>query len=169
MLSERLIKIIEAHSEELTWGAVEKLQSSPHTRSHHRLSRDKLYHWLFEVYLDLGWWLWKSTDHEIRARYGELGKQRFKEGIPLAEVLWALVLTKDHLRERIGNSMSADSALELHQEREIYRLIARFFDRAACYVAEAYERGASLDREDLVVTVARERRTSLLHENIPQP
>lgn len=155
MLSERLIKIIEGHAEELTWGAVEKLQSSPHTRSYHRLSRDKLYHWLFEVYHDLGCWLWKNTDHEIRARYSELGKQRFKEGVPLAQVLWALVLTKDHLRERIGSSMSADSALELHQEREIYRLIDRFFDRAACYTAEAYERGTSLEWEDPVVTAAR--------------
>jgi hypothetical protein len=75
----------------------------------------------------------KKTDHEIRARYSELGKQRFKEGIPFAEVLWALVLTEDHLRERMGNSISAGSAVELHQEQGIYRLIGRFFDRAVCY------------------------------------
>jgi hypothetical protein len=154
MLSERLIKIIEGHAEELTGGAVEKLQSSPHTRSYHGLSRDKLHHWLFEVYHDLGCWLLKNTDHEIRARYSELGKQRFNEGIPLAEVLWALVLTKEHLRDRIGNSMSADSALELHREQEIYRLIGRFFDRAVCYAAEAYAREAFHRREDPAVTIA---------------
>jgi hypothetical protein len=50
--------------------------------------------------------------------------------------------------------MSADSALELHREQEIYRLIARFFDRAVCYAAEAYEREASLHREDPEVTIA---------------
>lgn len=72
----------------------------------------------------------------------------------MSEVLWALVLTKDHLRERIRNSMSADSALELHREQEIYRLIDRFFDRAACYAAEAYERGASIHRDDPAATVA---------------
>jgi len=97
----------------------------------------------------------RNSDHEIRARYSELGEQRFKEGIPLAEVLWALVLTKEHLRECIGNSISAGSAVELHQEQEIYRLIGRFFDRAVCYAAEAYEREASLDREDPIVTNAR--------------
>jgi len=154
MLSDRLIRIIESHAEELTWGAVERLQSSPHTRSYHGLSPDKLYHWLFEVYHDLGRWLLRNTDHEIRARYGELGTRRFHEGIPLAEVLWALVLTKEHLRERIGNSMSPDSALELHREQEIYRLIGRFFDRAACYAAEAYEREASLHRQEPEVTIA---------------
>jgi len=87
MLSGRLISIIESHAEEHTRGAVEKLQSSPHIRSYHGLSRDKLYHWPFEVYHDLGRWLLWNSDHEIRARYSELGEQRFKEGIPLAEVL----------------------------------------------------------------------------------
>jgi hypothetical protein len=131
------------------------LQSSIHTHSYHRLPPDELNRWLFDVYHDLGRWLLKNTDHAIQVRYSELGKRRFEEGIPLAEVLWALVLTKDHLRECIGTSMSADSALELHREQEIYRLIGRFFDRAVCYAAEAYEREASLRREDAVTTTAR--------------
>jgi hypothetical protein len=153
MLSNRLIKTIETHAEELTRGAVKKLQSSPHTPSYHRLSADRLHLQLFEVYHDLGQWLWKNSDQAIQIRYDELGKQRFKEGIPLAEVLWALVLTKEHLRECIGTSMSANSALDLHREQEIYRLIGRFFDRAICYAAEAYEREASPRREDAVATV----------------
>ncbi|MGO8815789.1 MAG: hypothetical protein ACLQVG_14150 [Terriglobia bacterium] len=154
MLSERLIRIIETHAEELTRGAVKKLQSSPHTRSYHDLSPDELHHRLFDVYHDLGRWLFKNTDHEIQLRYEEVGRRRCKEGVPLAEVLWSLVLTKDHLRECIGNSMSADSALELHREQEIYRLIGRFFDRAICYAAEAYEREASIQRDELVAAIA---------------
>jgi hypothetical protein len=54
ILSGRLISIIESHAEEHTRGAVEKLQCSPDTRSYHGLSRNKLHHWLFEVYHDLG-------------------------------------------------------------------------------------------------------------------
>ena len=154
MLSERLIRIIETHAEELTRGAVKKLQSSAHTRSYHSLSSDELHHRLFEVYHDLGRWLFKNTDHEIQVRYDELGKQRFKEGVPLAEFLWALVLTKDHLRECVAHTMTADSALELHREQEIYRLIGRFFDRAVCYAAEAYEREASIQRDDPVAAIA---------------
>jgi hypothetical protein len=51
--------------------------------------------------------------------------------------------------------MSTDSALELHREQEIYRLIGRFLDRAVCYAAEAYDREASLHRDDPVVTITR--------------
>jgi len=155
MLADQLIRIIESRAEELTRGAVTILQSSSHTRSYHGLSPDRLHHWLFEVYHDLGLWLLKNTDQAIQARYDELGKQRCNEGIPLAEVLWALVLTKEHLRECIGTSMLANSALDLHREQEIYRLIGRFFDRAACYAAEAYDREASLHRDDPVVTITR--------------
>jgi hypothetical protein len=47
MLSDGLIRVIERHAEELTSGAVEKLVSSSHTRSYHRLSPDRLFLWLF--------------------------------------------------------------------------------------------------------------------------
>jgi hypothetical protein len=155
MLSDRPIRTIENHAGELARGAVKRLQASPHTRSYHRLSADELHQRLYEVYHDLDRWLLKNADQAIQARYDELGMQRFKEGIPLPEVLWALVLTKDHLREWIGASISVDSALDLFRQQEIYRLIGHFFDRAACYAAEAYAREASLHREDTLETITR--------------
>jgi len=155
MLSDRLIRIIENHAEELTQGAVKKLQGSPHTPSYRRLSGDELHRRAFEVYHDLDRWLLKHTDQTIQARYDELGMRRFQEGIPLPEVLWALALTKDHLRDWIAASISVDSALDLFRELEIYRLIGHFFDRAGCYAAEAYEREAAVHREDTLATVAR--------------
>jgi len=157
MLSGRVIRIIESRAEELTRGVVKKLQSSPQTRSYHELSPEDLHHRVFEVYHDLGGWLLKNTDHAIRGRYNELGEQRFNEGIPIAEVLWALILTRDYLRDYVATSMLVDSTLELYREQELNRLIGRFFDRAVCYAAEGYERKASglREGEDLPVTFAR--------------
>jgi hypothetical protein len=143
MLSAQLIRIIETHAEDLTGGAVKMLQTNAHTPSYHRLSQSELHRRLFEVYQHLGRWLLENSEQTIQAWYVELGAQRCKEGIPFSEVLWALVLTKDHLRESIGAFMLAESALDLHREQEIYRLIGHFFDRAFCYAAEAYEQEAS--------------------------
>ena len=145
---------MESHAEELTRGAVKKLQSSPLTRSYHRLSADDLHHRVFEVYHDLGRWLLKNTERAIQDRYGELGEQRFNEGVPIAEVLWALLLTRDHLLQYVDTCMSGDSALELYREQELDRLIGRFFDRAVCYSAEGYQRRASRRRKDAAATVA---------------
>ena len=37
-----------------------------------------------------------------------------------------------------------DSAVELHQERELRRLVGNFFDKAIYYTVSAYEREAAL-------------------------
>jgi hypothetical protein len=148
MLSDLLIRIIESHAEELTLGAVKKLQSSPRTRCYHGLRQDELYRRVYEVYHDLGGWLGEKTDHAVRTWYSELGEKRFQEGIPLGEVLWSLVLIKYHLRDYVSTSGLADSAIELYRQQELDRLIGQFFDRAVCYTADAYQREASRAGED---------------------
>lgn len=142
MLSDQVIRIIESHAEELTVGIVERLRGSSHTPAYKTVPPEELHHRLFEIYHDLGHWLLGNMEQTVQSRYEAVGKQRYKEDVPLGQVLWAQVLIKEHLRDAIGDAMSADSALELHREREILRLIGRFFDRALCYTAEAYEREA---------------------------
>lgn len=142
-LSDRLIRIIESNAEALTRGTVEKLQTSPRTGSYHRLSYTELYDRGYAVYHDLGRWLWEKSNQAVEGWYNELGAKRCEEGIPLSEVLWALVLTKDRLLEYLDACGLADTAIELYQQQEFDRLIGRFFDRAVCYTAEGYERYAS--------------------------
>jgi hypothetical protein len=86
---------------------------------------------------------WEKSDQAVQARFSELGERRCQEGIPLPEVLWALVLTKDRLLEYLGAYALANSAMELYQQQELDRLIGHFFDRAVCYTAAGYERQAS--------------------------
>jgi hypothetical protein len=141
--SDQVIRIIESHADELTDGVVERLRCSSHTPAYHTLSREELHRRLFQIYHDLGHWLLGNVEETVQIRYEAIGTQLYKEGVPLGQVLWAQVLIKEHLRDAIADAMSADSALDLHREREILRLIGRFFDRALCYTAEAYEREAS--------------------------
>jgi hypothetical protein len=129
-LSDRLIRAIESNAEELTQGTVKKLQSSPRTESYHNLSHKELYDRCYEVYHNLGRWLWEKSDEAVQAWYNELGGKRCDEGIPLTEVLWALVLTKDRLLEYLGACGLVDSAMQLYQQQEFDRLIGHFFDRA---------------------------------------
>ena len=142
-LSDRLIRAIESNAEEFAQSTVKKLRSSPRTESYHNLPDKDMYNRCYEVYRNLGRWLWEKSDQAIQARFNELGERRRQEGIPLAEVLWALVLTKDHLLEYLGAYGLADSAMELYQQQELDRLIGHFFDRAVCHTAASYERQAS--------------------------
>ena len=146
MLSDRLVRMIESHADELTRALVEDLQSNPRTASYRRLSREALHTRTYNVYKDLGSWLSNKAEEDIEASYTELGKKREAEGIPLHEVVYALTLTKYHLRHYIRASGLVDSAMDLYQVLELQRLLGQFFDRAIYYTVRSYE-GAADFRE----------------------
>jgi hypothetical protein len=138
--SSRLISLIESDAVELTRRTIETLQTSRHTPSYQHLSFDDLYTKAFDVFDQFGRWILENADGAIQTRYHDLGEQRFHERIPLHELLWALVLTKGHLRRHLSAWALADSAVELYRQQELDRLVGHFFDRAMCYAVEGYER-----------------------------
>lgn len=142
MLSVRLVRMIEDHAEQLTRGVLDDLQSNPRTTAYHRLPREELHQRAYEVYRNLGRWLGDKTDEMIEASYSELGKKRSAEGIPPSEVVYALILTKHHLREYIRSAGLVDSAVDLYQEQELQRLVGQFFDKAIYYTVKGFEREA---------------------------
>jgi len=143
MLSDRLVRMIETHADELTRALVDDLQSNPRTAAYHRLSRETIHHRTYHVYKDLGLWLSSKAEEDIDANFTELGNKREAEGIPLNEVVYALTLTKYHLRDYIQAAGLVDSAVDLYQALELQRLLGQFFDKAIYYTVRAYERAAN--------------------------
>lgn len=143
MLSGRLVQLIEDHAERLTVGLLDDLQTHARTPAYHKLSREDLHHRAYDVYRNLSRWLGHKTDELIEASYDDLGRRRRREGIPLSEVIYALILTKYHLRDYIRASGLVDTAVELYQEQELHRLVGQFFDKAMFYTVKGYEREAA--------------------------
>ena len=131
--------MIEDHADELVRGLKDDLQTNPRTPSYHSLNRGHLRVRLHDLYRHLGGWLSDATDVRIESVYGELGRHRHAEGIPLSELVCALTLAKYHLRDFIRTSGLIDSAVELYQEQELQRLVGRFFDRAIYHTVRGYE------------------------------
>jgi hypothetical protein len=144
MLSTRLVQMIEDHAEELTNGVVHDLKSNKRTPHYHHLSQDELHRRTYGVYRNLSHWLSHKTDEAIEVSYNELAKTRFAEGVPLSEIVFALTLTKYHLRDYIRSAGLMDSAVELYQEQELRRLVGSFFDRAIYHTVRGYEHEAAL-------------------------
>jgi hypothetical protein len=156
MLSVRLVRMIEDHAEELTQGALEDIRSNPRTPSYHRLSREEMHLRLYDVYSNLGRWLGERAEEVIEATYRALGRRRRAEGIPLSEVLYALILTKHHLAEYILSAGVVGSAVELYQEEELNIMIGHFFDKALYFTARGYEEAASTSETGLPVAGSRQ-------------
>ena len=142
MLSARLVRIIEEHAEQLTRGVIDDLLSNDRTRHYHHLTREELHLRIYDVYRNLGQWLNDETESAIESSYTQWGKKRLAEGIPLNEIVYSLGLIKVHLLEYIQFSGMADSAVELHGDRELQRLAGRFFDKAVYYTVKGYEHSA---------------------------
>jgi hypothetical protein len=139
MLSARLVRVIEEHAEQLTRGVLRDIASNPRTPAYHRLPAEELHRRAYDVYRNLGRWLGDKTEENIAATYGGLGRARCAEGVPLSEVVYALVLTKEHLREYIRAVGLVDSAVELYLEEELHLLIGHFFDKAVYHTVKGYE------------------------------
>lgn len=130
MLSARLVRMIEDHAEPLAREVLKDLRANARTPAYHGLSEHDLYARVYDVYHNLGRWVGQSDDAAIEKSYGELGRRRRHEGIPVSQVVYALILTKDHLLHFIRSSGFAGSAVELYQEEELTHLVDRFFDKA---------------------------------------
>ena len=143
MLSARLIKVIEEHAEQLTRGVLTDLAANARTPHFHSLPADELHRRVYDVYHHLGRWVGDKTEEQLEATYGGLGRNRFREGVPLSEVVYALVLIKDHLREYIRAVGLVDSAVEIYLEEELHLHIAHFFDKALYHTVKGYEAEAA--------------------------
>ncbi len=145
MLASRLVEMIQRHAEELTLGVVSELEISPRTPSYRKLKRQDVQDRIARVLLNLGEWLDYKSDATTEQWYKKLGKERFDEGIPLSEVVFALLLTKQALRNFVRAQGLVDSAIELYQQIELYSMIGRFFDRAVYFTVRGYEEGSNLN------------------------
>ncbi len=139
MIALRLVRLIESHSEELAEGLTKKLLSSERTRDLRKIPADELHQRCHEIYRNLSDWLLNKTEHEIEGVYKALGVRRAGQGISLAGLTWAILLTKEHLWTFLEWEGVHGGLHNVFGELELLRLLDQFFDRAVYYAAEGYE------------------------------
>lgn len=139
MLSGRLVRMIEDHADQLTEGLIVDLKQNSRTPTYHKFDHADMYERIYKVYHDLGEWLSREAESQVETHYSNLGKRRADEGVPLSEVVYALIRTKTHLFAYTRRAGLFDSAMDLYQLQEFRRLVDHFFDDAVYYTARAYE------------------------------
>jgi hypothetical protein len=139
MIALRLVHLIETHSEELAEGLTQKLLSSERTSDLRRVPTHELHHRCHEIYRNLSDWLLNKTEHDIEAVYKALGARRASQGVSIASLTWAILLTKEHLWTFLEWEGVHGGLHNLFGELELLRLLDQFFDRAVYYAAEGYE------------------------------
>jgi hypothetical protein len=154
MLGARLLQLIQAHAGALTYDVIKDLRANERTQTFSQLSVADLESRVAALYWNLGKWIGNADDSAIRDEYEAMGRSRYREGVRVSELVYALLLTKQHLRRYIRDHGLVDFAgdrvvpdellpLELHSIQELNYQVGEFFDRALYHLARGYEAEAA--------------------------
>jgi hypothetical protein len=143
MLAYRLVRLIETHSDGLATGLLARVQSSEFTRDYCKVPPKDLQERVYEIYRHLGEWLLGKSDFDIRTRYMEIGARRAEQQVPLSQVVWVIVLTKENLWEYLQHEAGMERPTEVFGELEMLQLLDQFFDRAIFYASMGYEQACT--------------------------
>jgi len=134
-----LMNQIETHGEQLTERVIQAIRTNPRTTSIGKLSEDELKRRFFDLFRNFGQWLSEKNEAEIEAIYGEIGRQRCREGMPLNELIYALILVKQHVWDYVVKNLMPASEGRLYEEERFGEMLGKFFDRALYYAIREYE------------------------------
>ena len=150
MLAYRLVRLIETHSDGLAASLLAKVQGSEFTRDYRNVPSDDVQQCVYEIYRHLGDWLLGKSEFDIKERYREIGARRAQQNVPLSQLVWVIVLTKENLWEYLKREAGMERPSEVFGELEMLQLLDQFFDRAIFYASVGYEEACAKCAENAV-------------------
>jgi hypothetical protein len=141
MISAKLIELIEIHADRLGSDVARDLATNARTRGFRTVPAEDLRQRLFQIVHHLGDWIGDPRAERVRAEFEEWGARRFDQKIPLSEIVYAIVILKQHLHRYIADHGLVDAAfprverdyvlpMHLHGLQELNNTVGRFFDEA---------------------------------------
>jgi hypothetical protein len=154
MLPYKLLRLIETHSDTLATRLVEKVQESEFARSFSQVPPEELKDRAAEIYQHLYDWLVVKTDEDLRRRYADIGARRHHQDVPLADLVWVMILAKQNLWEFLNLEVVPERPAQVYGELDLLRLIGTFFDRAIHHAVDGYERARLEESSDTTHSAA---------------
>jgi hypothetical protein len=140
MMLYRLVRLIETHSQSLAACLLDRVQNSELTQNYHqKVPAEELKERVYEIYRHLGEWLIGKDESHLEQRYLQIGARRATQRVPMSEVIWVIVLTKENLWEFVKKEAVLERPVEVFGELEMLQLLEQFFDRAIYYASVGYE------------------------------
>jgi hypothetical protein len=153
VIAAKLVELIEIHARQLTSEVAHDLTSNERTRGFRAVPLQDLEPRLFQLLHHLGNWIGEPHSVKVQTEFMDWGRRRFDQGIPLSELIYAVIVLKQHLRRYISDNGLVDASfprvegdyvlpLHLHSLQELNSRVGQFFDEALYYLARGYEERA---------------------------
>lgn len=139
LISDKLVKLVEDHTIEILKRWRQQISNDPTTQSFTENNMDYIETKLRSVLAHMGKWVgYDAGKIEVGQLYAKEGIELFRMKIPLCEATRALFVLRRTLWLFVENESNFDTALHLHQMRELNDRIILFFDRAEYYLIRGY-------------------------------
>ena len=150
MLSARIVELIQNHAPQLTSAVLTELMANDRTPSFHSLPLRDLEARIFRIHNHLGDWISAANERVAQEEFEYWGRQRHSQGVPLSEVVYAVILLKRQLSKYIRDNgliessfprVDSDTMLPVHMQglQELNGMISEFFDMALYNLARGCE------------------------------
>jgi hypothetical protein len=143
MLSTKLLQRVETHWEAIAAAVIEQTRNDPNTPHHQELDDEEMHARARDLVHNLGHWLTSQDEAALTRRYEEVGRARFAERIPLAEVVYKVHLIELKTVDYIQHANTAQTAVEIFGELEMLRALHRFFAIVVHAIVKGYESAAA--------------------------
>jgi hypothetical protein len=120
------------------------------TRGFRTVDPEDLEQRVFQILNHLGSWIGDSRSVKVHAEFKDWGRRRFDQGIPVSQLIYAIIVIKQHLRRYISDNGLVDASfprvegdyilpLHLYSLQELNADVGQFFDEALYHLACGYE------------------------------
>ncbi|MGZ4811906.1 MAG: hypothetical protein ACXVZR_01420 [Terriglobales bacterium] len=154
-VADALVQLIENNSDRLAETMLMKLQACEKCESFKRVPREEFRQRVYEIYDHLGEWVLGKKEEDVARRYIEIGMARERQGVLLSELMYAIIMTREHLWDFVKQEAKVKKPKEVFGELEIMELLEQFFDRAMYYAAQGYEKAAGKLQPEVTHVMAR--------------
>lgn len=151
MVAERLVELIEIQAVRLAADVAQDLMTNTRTTGFRSVNRGELEERLFNLLHHLGDWISDRRSEKVQLEFADWGRRRFNQGIPISQIVFAIIVLKQHLRRYVREHGLVEASfprvegdyvlpMHLHSLQELNTQIGLFFDEALYHLALGYER-----------------------------
>ena len=151
MVAERLVELIEIQANRLAADVAQDLTTNERTMGFRSVRRADLEERLFQLLHHLGDWISDRRSEQVQVEFADWGSRRFNQGIPISQIVFAIIILKQHLRRYIRDHGLVEASfphidgdyvlpMHLHSLQELNAQVGLFFDEALYHLALGYER-----------------------------
>ncbi len=140
MFDEALAKIIKKNANNITTKLIEAIKTHPRTKYYHNLEPDLLKERVLDICKNFDDWIIDRTEEQMKRIYLNFGRIRYREGVPLEQLIYAIFLTRKYITSILHNMASEENPLKIYQLLEFIEMISTFFEEMVYFISLGYKK-----------------------------